>query len=130
MRASIFVIGVPFSLFPFDTNNSTRVRAPCQALAVCSQSHFRAPYGTVGYPPVGSGGRPDAYVGVTYPAVSYGYDGVGYRTVTYHPLGYAYVTVTYHEVTYHGVTFTTVTYPNVTYAYVVVTYGYVGKGCH
>lgn len=51
------------------------------------------------------GGRPDAYVDVSYPAVSYGYDGV-----TYHPVPYAYV--------------------DVTYTYVVVTYDYVSKGCH
>nr|DAP30528.1 MAG TPA: hypothetical protein [Caudoviricetes sp.] len=130
LRASIFVIGVPFSLFPFDTNNSTRVGAPCQTLRVCSQSHFQRPYGTVGYPPVGSRGHPSAYVGVGYQAVRYSYVGVTYEAVTYQGVTFAYVTVTYHGVSYVAVTYTRVTYSNVTYTYVVVTYGYVGKGCH
>lgn len=129
-RASIFVIRVPFSLFPFDTNNSTRVGAPCQALRVCSQSHFRAPYGTVGYLPVGRGGRPPAYVSVSYPAVTYDYVGVAYAAVTYPGVTFTYEAVTYHGVTYQAVTFVNVTYPNVTYTDVVVTYGYVGKSCH
>lgn len=93
--------------------------APCQALRVCSQSHFRTSYGTVG-----NGCCPFAYVDVTYQAVrysySYSYVGVTYRTVTYYGVTFAYVDVTYREVSY----------PNVTYCYVVVTYGYVGKGCH
>lgn len=112
-RASIFVIRVPFSLFPFDTNNSTRVGAPCQALRVCPSPHFWAPYGAVGYLPVGSGGRPSAYVGVSYPAVTDDYGTVAYATVTYSP-----------------VAFVSVTYQGVTYTYVAVTYGYVGKSCH
>ena len=120
----------PFSLFPFDTNNSTRVGAPCQALRVCSQPHFRVPYDTVGYLPVGSGGRPSAYVGVSYPAVTYDYVGVAYAMVTYPRVSFAYVTVTYHGVTYLPVTFFSVTYHGVTYTYVAVTYGYVGKSWH
>lgn len=112
LRASIFVIGVPFSLFPFDTNNSTQVGAPCQALRMCPSSHFQPPYGTVGYQ-----------------AVRYSYVGVTYGAVTYRGVTFTYVTVTYHGVSYEVVTYDTVTYPNVTYCYVVVTYGYVGKGC-
>lgn len=130
VRASIFVIGVPFSLFPFDTNNSTRVGAPCQAPAVCPSPHFQPPYGTVGYPPVGHRGPHFSYVGVTYVNETYSYEAVPYGQVRYRPVTYAYVNVTYRKVTYPAVTFTTVTYPNVTYTYVVVTYGYVGKGCH
>nr|DAN45724.1 MAG TPA: hypothetical protein [Caudoviricetes sp.] len=130
LRASIFVIGVPFSRFPFDAYDSTRVGAPRQALRACSQSHFQTPYGTVGYPPVGSGGRPFAYVGVSYRAVRYSYVGVTYEAVTYHGVTFAYVTVTYHGVSYRAVSYLVVTYPDVTYCYVVVTYGYVGKGHH
>ena len=130
MRASIFVIGVPFSLFPFDTNNSTRVGAPCQALVVCPSPHFRAPYGTVGYPTVEHRGPHFTYVGVTYPNGTYSDVGVSYGVVTYHPVPYAYVDVTYTRVTYHPVTYPPVTYLRVTFTYVTVTYGYVGKGCH
>lgn len=111
LRASILVIGVPFSLFPFDTNNSTRAGAPCQALRVCSQSHFQASYGTVGYPPVGSGATPFAYVGVSYQSVRYSYVGVTYGAVTYHGVTFAYVTVAYHGVSYAAVTYHHVTLP-------------------
>lgn len=117
-------------VFPFDTNNSTRVGAPCQALRVCSQSHFRVPYGTVGYLPVGSGGRPSAYVGVSYPVVTYDYVRAAYATVTYPGVTYTYEAVTYPAVTYSPVTFASVTYHGVTYTYVAVTYGYVGKSWH
>lgn len=117
-------------VFPFDTNNSTRVGAPCQALAVCPSPHFWVPYGTVGYPPVGNGGCPSAYVGVSYPVVTYDYVRAAYAAVTYPGVRFAYVAVTYPAVTYHRVTSVSVTYRGVTYTYVAVTYGYVGKSWH
>ena len=103
-------LGFPFSLSPLLYLHSINRHPPCQAPAVWSLPHFRAPYAPVGYPSVEHRGPRFSCVDVTYPSETYGDVRVGYHRVGYWAVPYTNGTVAY--------------------TYVAVTYGYVGKGCH
>ena len=64
-------LGFPFSLSPLLYLHSINRHPPCQAPAVCSPPHFRAPYATVGYRAVRQRGPRLSYRHVTYPNGTY-----------------------------------------------------------